>query len=151
MFTSIDAYKDRVFPRLEEQPRRYAADVYAPLWVARRRAATDGFTLIEGSCFAASSAGTANRVDYVTMRDEVLDQVKAAVPLDGVLPRLRGAMVAHCYDDTEGDVVERVRALAGPKCVIDEEFVPCVAKRRRNPCRSTMAFPPPWPSAARRW
>jgi microcystin degradation protein MlrC len=96
----------------------------APLWVARRRAAGEGFTLIEGSCFAASPAGTTNRADYEFMRDEILAQVKAALPLDGVLLGLHGAMVAHGYDDTEGDVIERVRALVGPDCVIGVELDP---------------------------
>ena len=74
---------------------------------------TENFTLIEGSCFAASPAGTTNRADYEFMRDEILAQVKAALPLDGVLLGLHGAMVAHGYDDTEGDVIEHVRALVG--------------------------------------
>jgi len=33
-------------------------------------------------------------------------------------------MVAHGYDDTEGDVIERVRALVGPDCVIGVELDP---------------------------
>jgi microcystin degradation protein MlrC len=96
----------------------------APLWFARRRAAAEGFTLIEGSCFAASPAGTTNRRDYEFMRDEILDQLKAALPVDGVLLGLHGAMVAHGYDDVEGDVIERVRALVGPDCVIGVELDP---------------------------
>ena len=44
------------------------------------------------------------------MRDEILAQIAAALPLDGVFLGLHGAMVAHGYDDTEGDVVERIRA-----------------------------------------
>jgi microcystin degradation protein MlrC len=96
----------------------------APLWVARRRAAAEGFTLIEGSCFAASPAGTTNRADYEFMRDEILDQLKAALPLDGVLFGLHGAMVAHGYDDVEGDVLERARAIVGPDCIIGVELDP---------------------------
>ena len=96
----------------------------APLWVARRRAKTEGFTLIEGSCFAASPVGTTNRADYETMRDEILGQVKAALPLDGVLLGLHGAMVAYGYDDTEGDLIDRVRELVGPGCVIGVELDP---------------------------
>ena len=96
----------------------------APLWVARRRAKAEGFTLIEGSCFAACPAGTTNRQDYEFMRDEILAQLKAALPVDGVLLGLHGAMVAHGYDDVEGDILERVRALAGPKAVIGVELDP---------------------------
>ena len=80
--------------------------------------------LIEGSCFARSPSGTTNRADYETMRDEILAQVKAALPLDGVLLGLHGAMVAYGYDDVEGDVIERVRAMVGKDCVIGVELDP---------------------------
>src|SRR5580692_4063995 len=124
MPTSLDAYKDGVFLRPGEHPDDTPLMCTAPLWVARRRAAADGFTLIEGSCFAASPAGTTNRADYEMMRDEIVAQVKAALPLDGVLLGLHGAMVAHGYDDTEGDVIERVRAIVGPDVVIGVELDP---------------------------
>ena len=44
------------------------------------------------------------------------------MPLDGVLLGLHGAMVADGYDDVEGDVIERVRAIVGPNCVIGVEL-----------------------------
>jgi microcystin degradation protein MlrC len=122
--TSLAAFQESVFLRPGEHPRDTPLMCTAPLWVARRRAAGENFTLIEGSCFAASPAGTTNRADYEFMRDEILAQVKAALPLDGVLLGLHGAMVAHGYDDTEGDVIERVRALVGPDCVIGVELDP---------------------------
>ncbi len=122
--TSLAAYQEGVFLRPGEHPQDAPLMCTAPLWVARRRAGPENFTLIEGSCFAASPAGTTNRADYEFMRDEILGQVKAALPLDGVLLGLHGAMVAHGYDDTEGDVIERVRALVGPDCVIGVELDP---------------------------
>ena len=36
------------------------------------------------------------------------------MPVDGVLLGLHGAMVAHGYDDVEGDIIERARAIVGP-------------------------------------
>lgn len=122
--TSLAAYKECVFLRPGEHPDDTPLMCTAPLWVARRRAKKDGFTLIEGSCFAASPAGTTNRADYEFMRDEILGQLKAAMPVDGVLLGLHGAMVAHGYDDVEGDVIERVRAIVGPKAVIGVELDP---------------------------
>jgi microcystin degradation protein MlrC len=122
--TSIAAYKEGVFLRPGEHPQDTPLMCTAPLWVARRRAKADGFTLIEGSCFACSPSGTTNRADYETMRDEIIGQVKAALPLDGVLLGLHGAMVAYGYDDVEGDVIERVRALVGKDCVIGVELDP---------------------------
>ncbi len=51
--------------------------------MAGHRAAREGFTLIEGSSFAASPACTTNRADYEFMRDVILAQLKAALPMDG--------------------------------------------------------------------
>ena len=120
--TSLEAYKESVYLSPGEHPQETPLMCTAPLWVARRRAKAEGFTLIEGSCFAASPAGTTNRADYEAMRDEILGQVRSAMPLDGVLLGLHGAMVAHGYDDVEGDIVERVRAIVGPDCVIGMEL-----------------------------
>ena len=122
--TSLASYKECVYFRPGEHPDDAPRMCTAPLFVARRRAARDGFTLIEGSCFAASPAGTTNRADYETMRDEILGQLTAAMPLDGVLLGLHGAMVAFGYDDVEGDIIEHVRAIVGPKCVIGVELDP---------------------------
>ncbi len=133
--TSIDAFKETVFLRPGEHPDDAPRMCTAPLFVARKRAAKDGFTLIEGSCFAASPAGTVNKADYEFMRDEVLGQLRAALPLDAVLFGLHGAMVAHGYDDVEGDILERARAIVGRKCVIGVEHDPhchMTLKRMRN-------------------
>ena len=135
MPTSMAAFRESVFLRPGEHPDDAPRMCTAPLFIARRRAAKDGFTLIEGSCFAASPAGTVNRADYESMRDEVLGQLKAALPLDAVLFGLHGAMVAHGYDDVEGDILERARAIVGPGCVIGVEHDPhchMTAKRMRN-------------------
>jgi microcystin degradation protein MlrC len=122
--TSLEAYKEGVFLRPGEHPEDSPRMCTAPLWCARRRASRDGFTLIEGSCFAASPAGTTNQADYEFMRDEILGQLKAALPLDGVLLGLHGAMVAHGYDDVEGDIVARAREIVGPNVVIGVELDP---------------------------
>ena len=133
--TSIEAFRENVFFRPGEHPHDAPRMCTAPLFVARKRAARDGFTLVEGSCFAASPAGRVNQADYEFMRDEVLAQLKAALPLDGVLFGLHGAMVAHGYDDVEGDLLERARAVVGPKVLIGVEHDPhchMTLKRMRN-------------------
>jgi microcystin degradation protein MlrC len=104
----------------------------APLWVARRRAKEDGFTLVEGSCFWANPSGLLSRAGYESMRDEVLDELRAAMPVDGVLLGLHGAMTAHGYDDCEGDILEHVRAIVGPDVPIGVELDPhCHLTRKR--------------------
>ena len=90
------------------------------------------------------------------MRDEIIAQVRAAMPLDGVLLGLHGAMVAHGYDDVEGDIIERVRAIVGPDCVIGVELDPhCHLTMKRvlalpTSSSSTRSFrTPTWWSAPR--
>ena len=96
----------------------------APLWVARRRAKAEGWTLIEGTCAWAEPAGLVARSAYEQLRDEVLGQLQAAMPVDGVLLGLHGAMVADGYDDCEGDLIARVRTLVGPTIPIGVELDP---------------------------
>ena len=107
----------------------------APLWVARRRARAEGWTLIEGSCSFAEPAGLVSRGAYEELRDEVLGQLRAAMPLDGVVLGLHGAMVADGYEDCEGDLIERVRQIVGPEVPIGVELDPhchMTQKRVRN-------------------
>jgi microcystin degradation protein MlrC len=53
-----------------------------------------------------------------------LQQLQAALPLDAAIFGLHGAMVAHGYDDCEGDLLQRARAIVGPKVVLAAEFDP---------------------------
>jgi microcystin degradation protein MlrC len=96
----------------------------APLFVGRRRARQEGFELVEGSCFWAEPSAPTVQADYEAMRDEILGQLEAAMPVDGVLLGLHGAMIAYGYDDAEGDILERVRKIVGPKVVIGVELDP---------------------------
>lgn len=94
----------------------------APIVAARRRAASEGYELVEGTATWAEPAGLVSRDGYESLRDEILGQLRAALPVDIVLLGLHGAMVAQGYDDCEGDLIARVRALAGPNCVIGVEL-----------------------------
>ena len=115
--------KTRCIFRPSEHPDRGTLCT-GPLWIARRRARQEGFELIEGSCFWAEPSAPVAQAGYESMRDEILEQLRAALPLDGVLLGLHGAMIAHGYDDCEGDLIARVREIAGPKVVIGAEFDP---------------------------
>ncbi|MDF0598504.1 M81 family metallopeptidase [Psychromarinibacter halotolerans] len=120
--TSLANFREYVFLRPGEHPDSEPMFCTAPTFVARQRAARDGFTAIDGSCFAASPGGVTNRADYEWMRDQILAELAAAMPLDAVMLGLHGAMVAHGYDDVEGDILDRVRAIIGPDCILGVEF-----------------------------
>lgn len=94
-----------------------------PLTALRRRR-SNGLTVIEGSYSFAEPAGMTSRAAYETLRDEILTQLKAALPVDAVILGLHGAMVAHGYDDCEGDLLARVRAMVGPKVIVGAELDP---------------------------
>ena len=67
---------------------------------------------------AAIPSGPVTRDAYDTLVADLLDRLQAAMPVDGVLLSLHGAMVAEGQDDCEGDILRRIRALVGPACPI---------------------------------
>ena len=92
-----------------------------PIVAARAAAAAGGHVLIEGTATWAEPAGIVGKATYEGLRDEILGQLSAAMPVDVVLFGLHGCMVAHGYDDCEGDLLARARAIA-PQAVIGAEL-----------------------------
>ncbi|MCA3846249.1 MAG: M81 family metallopeptidase, partial [Burkholderia sp.] len=90
----------------------------------RRLAEGDGHEIVEGLCAEAQPSGRTIRAVYESLRDEILDGVKAALPLDAVILLLHGAMVAEGYDDCEGDLLAGVRAIVGPDVPISVTLDP---------------------------
>jgi len=131
MLTSRESFTEHFYVRPGEHPDRVTACT-APLWAARKRARTKGWTVIEGSCSFAPPAGVTVRRVYEELRDEILEQLTAALPVDIVLMGLHGAMVADGYDDCEGDLLSRIRAIVGPGVPIGCELDPhCHLTERR--------------------
>ena len=121
--TALESFHESFYAAPGQHPEQPTLCT-APLWVARRRAQAEGWTLIEGSCSWAEPAGLVSRAAYETLRDEVLDQLRAAMPLDGVVLGLHGAMVADGYDDCEGDLLARVREIVGASVPVGVELDP---------------------------
>jgi microcystin degradation protein MlrC len=97
---------------------QFPTEATAPLWAARERRDRDGWQLIEGTCAFAQPAGITARITYETLRDRILQELEAAGPVDIVAFGLHGAMIAHGYPDVEADLMQRARAVVGPKAVI---------------------------------
>ncbi|WP_165224983.1 M81 family metallopeptidase [Affinirhizobium pseudoryzae] len=96
----------------------------APITVGRKVCREKGWTLIEGTAAWADPAGLINRQAYESLRDEILDQLKAALPVDAVVMGLHGAMVADGYLDPEGDLLTRIRDIVGPDVLVCAELDP---------------------------
>jgi microcystin degradation protein MlrC len=121
--TGIDAFKARGYFPAGKHPEALSFFA-APSWVAREVAANEGWTLVEGLVAGAQPGGVTTRAVYESLRDELLDDLRRALPVDMVLLGLHGAMVADGYDDCEGDLLRRVREIVGSSVVIGAELDP---------------------------
>ncbi|PZM14718.1 M81 family metallopeptidase [Rhizobium tubonense] len=138
IFTAALATETNTFSPICIDRRAFEASLYAPpgehpetptlctapITVGRTVAAQKGWELIEGTAAWADPAGLVSRSTYESLRDEVLEQLRAALPVDAVVLGLHGAMVAAGYEDTEGDILARVRNIVGPDVLICAELDP---------------------------
>ncbi len=60
----------------------------------------------------ATTSGRLHAADYQVLREIVLDSIGAALPADGILLGLHGAMCAEGVDDVEGNLSASWRASA---------------------------------------
>ncbi|MDB5943172.1 MAG: hypothetical protein JWQ13_2738 [Ramlibacter sp.] len=123
MPTGLSSFRDRGYFPAGRHPRELTF-FSGPLCAAREVAADKGWTLVEGMVAGAQPSGTVTREAYETLREELLRDLRAALPLDMVLLGLHGAMVADGYEDCEGDLLERVREIVGTKTVVGAELDP---------------------------
>ncbi|WP_244953796.1 M81 family metallopeptidase [Stappia indica] len=103
--------------------------------VARDRARQYGWDVIEGTATWAEPGGLVNARTWELLRDQMLAEIRAALPLDIVLLGLHGAMVADGCLDCEGEILEAVRAIVGPGTIVGATFDPhshLSAKRTAN-------------------
>lgn len=107
---------------LREAGRRSAHFAAVPVRTWRRLAEADGHAVIESLSAFAQPGGRTVRAVYEGLRDEILADLGAALPVDAVLLFLHGAMAADGYDDCEGDVIQRCRAVVGPRVPIGVEL-----------------------------
>ena len=88
----------------------------------RQMIEADGHGVVESLCAFAQPAGRTVRSVYEDLRDSILRDVRAAMPLDAVQVLLHGAMAAVGYDDCEGDVIACIRDIVGPDVPIGVEL-----------------------------
>lgn len=121
--TNLQSFKDSFYAPAGTHPD-FPRPTTAPLWVLRRKAKERGWMVIEGLCAWAEPAAPTARATYEQLRDQILDELRAAMPVNMVVLGLHGAMIAQGYDDCEGDILSRARAIVGPKVPIGAELDP---------------------------
>lgn len=117
MPTGLSSFHERAYYPAGQHPD--AMQMHGgPLWAAREVGPARGWTLIEGLVAAAVPNGIVARAAYEGLRDQLLADLRSALPVDMVLLGMHGAMVADGYDDCEGDLLVRVREIVGPNTIV---------------------------------
>ncbi len=119
--TDIQSFREGFWAPAGTHPS-YPTLCSAPFTAAREHAKRGDWKLAEGSAHWAEPGGLITKDAYETLRDTILAEVKNALPLDGILLGLHGAMIADGYEDCEGDLLRRLRALVGGDIPIMAEF-----------------------------
>ena len=91
---------------------------------ARARADELNWQIIEGTASWAEPGGIVNQQTWEFLRDQLVNELKAAMPVDIVLLGLHGAMVSQDCLDCEGELVSAVREIVGPSAIIRATFDP---------------------------
>jgi len=91
---------------------------------ARARADELNWQIIEGTASWAEPGGIVNQETWEFLRDQLVNELKAAMPVDIVLLGLHGAMVSQDCLDCEGELVSAVREIVGPSAIIGATFDP---------------------------
>jgi microcystin degradation protein MlrC len=92
------------------------------LLIWRRAAQARGWEVAEGICTFAEPGGRIVASAYARLRDELLEDLRRAMPVDVVLLALHGAMAAEGCDDCEGDILARVRGIVGASAIVGAEL-----------------------------
>ncbi len=72
-----------------------------------------GIDLVPTMLVDVVSTGRADRASFEELLGELLQRIEAALPADGIVLNLHGAMVAEGFPDAEAEIVQRVRSLVG--------------------------------------
>ncbi|WP_158970144.1 M81 family metallopeptidase [Chachezhania sediminis] len=90
------------------------ADVNSAISGAIRHGTEHGWELVP-TLFAATSPSAHVTADaFERIGGDLVERIAAALPLDGVILDLHGAMVTEHLDDGEGELLARLRDLIGP-------------------------------------
>jgi microcystin degradation protein MlrC len=77
-----------------------------------------GVELIPTTYGHAVPGGRVSTEAFETMRDEIIAGIRAAMPVDGVLLGIHGAMALEHNDDGEGPLITAIREVVGPEIPI---------------------------------
>lgn len=119
--TGMQTFRDSMY--YERDATQHPPNTFSlPLHIWRRMTEERQGEVVESLAAFAQPAGLTVRSVYEGLRDTILEDLRAALPVDIVLLSLHGAMTAEGYDDCEGDFMQRVREVIGPDVVLGAEL-----------------------------
>ncbi len=98
-----------------------ARDPFLPGWRFRGR---DDIAWLPCLHARALPGGPVTPEAYGALKRELLERVRAALPLDGFYLDIHGAMAVRGLDDAEADLATAIRELVGPACRISAGMDP---------------------------
>lgn len=116
-FTSWEYHRDDG----SRKPPQFANIPLIP-WRALAEAA--GYEVIESLSTFSTPSGPVLTSAYETLRDTILEDLRRQGPFNVVLLFLHGSMVAHGYEDCEGDILARARDIVGRTVTVGVEIDP---------------------------
>ena len=121
MPTGLQTFEDTML--FHGDATRHPASAFSlPLHVWRTATEERQGQVVESLAAFAQPAGLTVRSVYEGFRDEILEDLGAAMPVDIVLLSMHGAMTAEGYEDCEGDLLARVRGIVGPDAIVGGEL-----------------------------
>lgn len=85
-------------------------------------AQAEGIVLAPAVLAIATPGGPVERVAYDALKDEFLDGLRRALPLDGLYLSMHGAMFVEGMEDAEADWIGAAREVVGPDCLISASY-----------------------------
>jgi microcystin degradation protein MlrC len=123
LYIGLDEFRDGfLFGPYTHPPE--LTEVSAPLFVLREERERRGWEVIEGTYAFALPGGRVGFRTYELLRDRILSELRAALPVDFVALSMHGAMAAVGCDDCEGDLLEAIRQIIGPDVPLGVEIDP---------------------------
>lgn len=111
--TDLPLFERRAFLRGQDvidQSRGVSSSIGGMVDAAEKR----GWTITPTIFASATPSGIVTSEAYEAIAGEIVEGIRQALPVDGVLLPLHGAMVTENYDDGEGELLRRVRQVVGP-------------------------------------
>jgi microcystin degradation protein MlrC len=123
LYTGLDEFRDAfLFAPYTHPPE--LTEVSAPLFVLRERRERCGWEVIEGTYAFALPGGRVGARTYELLRDRILAELRAALPVEFVALSMHGATAAVGCDDCEGDLLGHIRRIVGPDVPVGVQIDP---------------------------